>query len=897
MEDSSTNPYIPQQSAEIQNKVYRRQSPLGRIVKIALIVSGVLTALLALALVFIVPRTSADDSEARMALANTVQPPSQLTKHVPVTSGLGFSLKYENQLFTSYAEVQPPEPTDDDKERANIEYYENNDLRLKRDYDYVRVRPIESAEASRGLVVLPPEVTVSATITPIMLDDNAGKPEYKGLSKLSLFMKLNSEKRLAERVSADGTTVVIEESQPSARTINDVQFQKVRYTTTNDNYRIATTKYDDCYYTIQNDMPYAACVENIRPNNVDATALVEQVIATIEFQKPTNEKAAMPASSATGAADEPKDDKSAQVSIRLAQASSDTERESDESSDKLDDVAESTQEEAELVAITPEYEENPLSLKAITKTQPSVVRIGALYCADLALKFENGQTATTLTDACIGSVSSGVFVSEQGHVATTGHAIRFSPKSAISGYINFAESRAEAFDRLDRVLQYMLDARFLYESDVRYLTNGATTGDQEALAKIENLASYIPDNYVTPVKEAYSYSVQPSDRPIVVNRNDARKPTFAYSDSVKEAVYVGSNYDIAKAAQSTFGAAMPDVDTGILKVEGSYQNVGVPGSKTLSAGERLTILGLPAYVDSGLFLDKVRNAPLVTAPKIQQVFENQKLVQIDEPTLPGNDGAPAFDQTGDLIGFATYGLSYCPDQQCFSSGTVRSVSELNALVAKQNIALGGASGATVLWSRAVDEYFKANYAKAEQLFAEAGGAYQFNKLAEPLQKLSAEFKGSEHDTSLFNQLQGAFIIVIIITALATLGLTAAFIVDRRRLDAMQVGHYGVQAPVYGPAPAAAVPVQQPYPQPQQGWTPQMQSQSPPAASSQGWSQPQPQQQSAQNAWQQPGSTQPQQQPVPGYAQPSQYPQQPPMPPVQPSAPTDESQPPQNSFYQ
>src|SRR5690606_24046536 len=108
-----------------------------------------------------------------------------------------------------------------------------------------------------------------------------------------------------------------------------------------------------------------------------------------------------------------------------------------------------------LITITPEYYGNADSLRAIAKTQPSVVRIGMLYCADLSLKFESGDTATMLSDACTGNVASGVFISKDGYVATTGHAIRTQKKAAISGYINFASTQDQMLERLQRILDYL----------------------------------------------------------------------------------------------------------------------------------------------------------------------------------------------------------------------------------------------------------------------------------------------------------------------------------------------------------------------------------------------------------------------------------------------------------
>lgn len=810
MQDSSLNPYIPQESATNHAKTSHLQSPLGKIVKILLIVTGVVALLIGASLFFIIPRTSAHDHQARVALGNVLQPSDQITTLTPVESTAGFKLRYENQQFTSYGKVGATS-SDSDEVESSGEYYENDELRTVRHYNYVRVTPLQSADASRSFVTQPPQLVVSSTMTDEALTSQQTKPEYKELTKLSLFIQLDSEDRLAKKTLDDGTIVTIEATKPSARTINGVQYQKVRFTTKNDNNRISNERYDDCYYTIQNDQPLSACINNIRPNSTAPAALAQRVLATISYQKPATTDQEDDKESAS---DKPV---SAFPTIRLAQA---TERESSGDGDDANT-------QREFITPKPEYNDSALSLNAIAKGQPSVVRIGTLYCADLALKYESGETATNLTDACVGNVATGTLVSNDGYIATTGHAIRYNPKDAINGYINFADTQAEMRQRLDRVLDYLLKSNFLFQTDADYLRIGAQTGDQEALAKIENIGSLIPSNYITPVKEEYSYAIQPSSQPIVVNKNDANKPAFAYSDSVIAAKFVTADYDIKKADQYVFGSELPSKDVGLLKAEGSFQNVLVGSGDDTKSNNVLNILGFPAYTDRGLSIDKIRNAPVVTLGVVDQTYDKdgQKVIQTANPILPGNDGAPAFGHDGKVSGFSVYGLAYCPDQDCFSKGTVRSSNELLAMASKENISFGGLSASSSVWNQAVDDYFKGYYTSASSKFTQAGEQYRFNQFAQAAAQLAESKKGSESDTSLFNQLLGILIGILIFLVMATIILAIIYVLHRRRLESLAVGHYGssdaamnipqpiVQPPTQ-PLQYTSPPQQQPY-QPQQ----------------------------------------------------------------------------------
>lgn len=821
MEDSSINPYIPGGSEQLQRKVERPQTAFARIAKTALIAGGVLFALIGIALIFILQNTSKVDEQARAELAAVLQPAEQ-SRQVTIKSELGFSVSYPEQLFTSHGEIGASRiaARKAGEAQAVSQSYENNDLKVERSYGLIRITPIESSERARAAVALPPELEINSYDKNLLLqtdEQKAAEAEkardsrtaVKGQLAVTTFVEIDSKKRLRERTSDDGTIVTIEATKPVRQEIAGTEYQKVRYTTKNETHQVTTEKYTDCYYTIQNEQPYSACVINVRPNKVSVAALLEDVIRSVSYQAPKDTAIA-----------------------------SDTQKTSEDTNGEK---------ETEQITIAPAYLKEPAILKAIAKNQPNVVRIGMLYCANIALKRVDGSTGKILTDACASKLASGVFISKTGHIATAGHAVKYDAKEAINGYINLADSQDEMQERLQRVLDYMLEGRLLQQDSVEYLKTGAATGNQDALAKIENLGALIPSDYVQASNEKYDYAIELTDKPIVLNRATGNKPSFAYSDTVVKADFVRSDYDASKYAQEQFDSKRSAGDIALLKINATVPVSPVGKGDTLGANQKLATIGYPAYSDGTLTADKILNVPIALMSSVNQTFDQdgKKVINANTPILPGSDGAAVFDASAQLVGFAAYGPSFCPDRQCFGSGTMRSSNELLAMIDKHNMELDYKSNLSDVWNEAVEAYFAGNYQTAASKFTQAGKLYAVNQWAPKLAELSKSKAGSASDTSLMNTLGAIGIGTLIFLAISMTALGILLFIHLKRLDMLQVGHYGAtsqssapQSIVVPPLPSASP--NQPYAQPNQPPTtpsPQWQQQ-PPTSSQQYPQQPQ-----------------------------------------------------------
>lgn len=143
-------------------------------------------------------------------------------------------------------------------------------------------------------------------------------------------------------------------------------------------------------------------------------------------------------------------------------------------------------------------------------------------------------------------------------------------------------------------------------------------------------------------------------------------------------------------------------------------------------------------------------------------------------------------------------------QQCFGNGTIRSVKELWQLLDENNITLKKGSASFANWKSGVDEYMRANYVASADSFGKSRD-YGYNRWAEPVQKLARTNQGTQYDTSFMNQLQVVMVVALVVLIIVTILLAIAFVIHRRRINMLQVGHYGAAANAQATSPTGTTP--------------------------------------------------------------------------------------------
>lgn len=760
-------------------------------------------------------KTNSDTGKTQRGAAAVLEPETTAPYTRTISSTLGVQIPYNARELEGFG-------------FADEVTFADTDLAESRAYTIMRVRPIETSEATRSEVTLAsPELRVTSSPNKGYWEMLATKKEYKDLSKIDMLVK--------ETVTAHTADKTIEASDTEVKNINDTDYRKVTFTSTNERYGVTTIAREDCYMTVQHDRPYVACIGGIRASNFAVVPQLETVLSSISYDG-LDTKALVTTTDAVADASmlNTKDD---------AHATSGSTGATEENK--------STSKTASSQYTVPSYLADTASFKSIAGSVPATVRVGTLYCADIKLSLPEGGDGPTLTGACVDKAGTGFFVSSDGYLATSASTVQVKPEEAISAYITNAPDSEQALSRLQRILDYLVDARSLMQTDADALLAGVQERDQDIIAKINALSSLIKPEDVAITKERYAYALQLADKPIVVNQNGDGSSSFAYTDTVIEANLEAKDYSTSLSQMQIYEGETVKSDTALLKVKKNaiYPTL-VIGNDTVADKQAIGLAGFPMYAYGSLASAQFRATPLYRLGAVTQTFsggEGQKVRAISTSSHAGLAGAPALSQTGEVAGMATYGNLNCPDRKCFASTVIRDASGVGALVKKRNITLQTDSASMQVWQDGLTQLTRGNYREAAQLFTQAGQLYPQNYQAARFADYSRSQYGSATDTSTMNSIVvGLQLIstmaggILILLGIAYAGLK--FIIrphtetqygqmGGQYIDSRQWQHQSA-APVQTLAPQAMVPQPASWQPAQQQYPVQQPSSVPPASPSQ-----------------------------------------------------------------
>ncbi len=428
---------------------------------------------------------------------------------------------------------------------------------------------------------------------------------------------------------------------------------------------------------------------------------------------------------------------------------------------------------------TPTDLDDATLVSVIAKNQPSVVRLGMIYCADITLA--NATVFANFADNCSGKVGSGSFISSDGYIATSGHVASVTPVKSL------VNSLKESGD-IARYLNYLVSTRLMTAREANTIKAGLDKDDSDARAALEASASLIPETQVQVANSTTQYAVQLSKDPIAVDRT-ANRLTFEYSDTVITATFVDQDYDEASSDKALTNGQFTSSDVALLKAKtnSSFPYIPLGSIDTLKVGDQLTAIGFPSAIN-GVSSDLTQTVPSITQGKVKDIrFDSsdnvRKIIGTSVQIGQGNSGGPALNDQGEQVGLNTYSIIECPNLDCYGDGQVRDVADLKALLQKNNITLK-TGGVIDDWTRALAAYTKGNYEEALTYLTKVQDEYPANYLVSSLLNVAKQQVGTPEDTSTSYKAQGlvaiALATVVVLMVVVTIVLIALIVVLTRK---------------------------------------------------------------------------------------------------------------------
>ena len=143
-------------------------------------------------------------------------------------------------------------------------------------------------------------------------------------------------------------------------------------------------------------------------------------------------------------------------------------------------------------------------------------------------------------------------------------------------------------------------------------------------------------------------------------------------------------------------------------------------------GANLNILGFPGQAsDNGIVnSDGIASLTNGTVASIKNAAGkgSYKVIETDTVIGHGNSGGPAMNDSGNVVGIATYTVSGASTSDA-TFNYVRDIADLTALAQKKNISFDTTSKTQIAWQKGIDLFDKSHYSESLKYFNQVKSFY------------------------------------------------------------------------------------------------------------------------------------------------------------------------------
>ncbi|MFZ5437991.1 MAG: S1C family serine protease [Patescibacteria group bacterium] len=396
--------------------------------------------------------------------------------------------------------------------------------------------------------------------------------------------------------------------------------------------------------------------------------------------------------------------------------------------------------------------------------KPSVANILHLYCKEIRVSKE--IPAVYLRPSyqfCNGNFGSGFLVDGSGLLATNGHVVTTYPEEDLIGGLNQGDQAIASF--LVDFVREALATKGLQTTPAEGVnfTRQMLENPSGVQVLVNSIYDLLETKAIDVVPVAEKYLVNLGKEPFDFN---VKKLTLDNIDSFvnpKEAIFsaslVGADYANLFAKAVVMGQEKPmGSDVALLKISTdknyTYPSLKLGSVDDLKEGDAVLVVGFPGVVsgsDSGPgLIDYTSSSTQATITRgivssIKKDNQGNKLIQTDASIGHGNSGGPAFNDRGEVIGIATFGIL----DEVGSFNFLRDIEDLRNLAIDESQQLQNDASETYQnWETALAYYWQNRFSKSLEFLTKVEQSYPVHPTVEQIEKEATELIAEGKDVDL-----------------------------------------------------------------------------------------------------------------------------------------------------
>ena len=372
-------------------------------------------------------------------------------------------------------------------------------------------------------------------------------------------------------------------------------------------------------------------------------------------------------------------------------------------------------------------------VKIVELVKPSTVNIVNISCFKLSVA-PGSEGFAPEYKFCQGAKGSGFIISQNGYVGTNGHVAKMYPEEALIVSIFDPQLKPFMVALVKTIVNSKLHQTITDEQAEAFLAK--VEKDPSGLDTLaEVLYALMDKNLISLSETGSSFYVKLGNEPITLDKQKISTGDFINAveakDSVLPATVVDFDFPNVFTKDAIINKNIPHgSDVAILKINApdlKFPALKLGSKDTVKEGSQILVLGYPGLVqgDTQLINYEASSAKPTITKGIVSAFKTdlggKTLIQTDASIDHGNSGGPAFNNKGEVIGIATYGI----ESVSGNYNLLRDIQDLKDLMTKNSI-INSDNSTYLTWGESLNDFWTQYYKDSVKKFDDVKLAYRIH---------------------------------------------------------------------------------------------------------------------------------------------------------------------------